>query len=136
MNDSMNRIRQVVMVGSFLPFCWLAMMAVHELGHILAAALTGGTVKHVVLHPLAISRTDVEPNPHPLAVDWAGPLFGVAAPLVIWAMAAARRLRLAFMPRFFAGFCLIANGAYVAAGSFAKIGDAGVMLRYGSLYGC
>jgi hypothetical protein len=34
--------------------------------------------------------------------------------------------------RFFAGFCLIANGAYIGGGSFDRIGDAGVMLRHGS----
>jgi hypothetical protein len=31
--------------------------------------------------------------------------------------------------RFFAGFCLIANGAYIGLGSFQRIGDCGVMLR-------
>ena len=33
--------------------------------------------------------------------------------------------------RFFAGFCLIANGAYLGVGSFAGIGDAGELLRLG-----
>jgi hypothetical protein len=37
-----------------------------------------------------------------------------------------------FLFRFFAGFCIIANGAYIGAGSFGRIGDAGTMLRYGS----
>ena len=37
-----------------------------------------------------------------------------------------------FVSRFFAGFCLIANGAYIAFGSFDRIGDCGEMLRYGS----
>lgn len=121
-----------LLIATFLPFCWLAMMAVHEFGHVVAAWSSGGTVTHVVLHPLAISRTDVEPNPHPLVVVWSGPLVGVAAPLVIWAAAAAARVRLAFMTRFFAGFCLIANGAYIGGGSFAGVGDAGVMGRYGT----
>jgi hypothetical protein len=34
--------------------------------------------------------------------------------------------------RFFSGFCRIANGAYIAVGSVAGIGDAGGMLRHGS----
>jgi hypothetical protein len=34
--------------------------------------------------------------------------------------------------RFFAGFCLVANGAYIAAGSLEQVGDAGVMLRQGA----
>ena len=48
------------------------MEAVHELGHVLAAWATGGLVTDVVLHPLTISRTDVRPNPRPLAVAWGG----------------------------------------------------------------
>jgi hypothetical protein len=38
----------------------------------------------------------------------------------------------AFVLRFFAGFCLIANGAYLGAGSFDRVGDCGEMLRHGS----
>ena len=35
------------------------------------------------------------------------------------------------MLQFFAGFCLIANGAYIGIGSLGKIGDAGEILRHG-----
>ena len=34
--------------------------------------------------------------------------------------------------QFFAGSCLVANGAYIGAGSFRRIGDAGDLLRQGS----
>jgi hypothetical protein len=108
------------------------MQAVHELGHVLAAWLSGGTVQRVVLHPFTISRTDVSPNPHPLIVAWAGPLVGVFLPIaaavgsrVVWP--GGRR----FLD-FFAGFCLIANGAYIGVGSLDAVGDAGDMLRHGS----
>ena len=37
------------------------------------------------------------------------------------------------MLRFFAGFCLIANGAYIGVGSFDGVGDCGEMLRHGSV---
>jgi hypothetical protein len=111
---------------------WFAMQAVHECGHVLAAWLTGGTVQRVVLHPLSISRTDVSPNPHPLAVAWGGPLFGVAAPLVLLAASQYLGDRLTTLLRFFAGFCLIANGAYIGAGSRYGIGDAGDLLRHGA----
>jgi hypothetical protein len=57
----MKRFHQFVLVISFLLVCWLAMMTVHEFGHVLAAWGTGGTVTRVVLHPFAISRTDVSP---------------------------------------------------------------------------
>jgi hypothetical protein len=38
----------------------------------------------------------------------------------------------AYVLRFFAGFCLVANGAYIAGGSFDRVGDCGEMLRRGS----
>jgi hypothetical protein len=34
--------------------------------------------------------------------------------------------------RFVAGFCLIANGAYISIGSFDRIGDCGEMLQTGT----
>jgi hypothetical protein len=108
------------------------MQAVHECGHVLGAWLTGGRVERVVLHPLTISRTDLAYNPRPLVVVWSGPLFGVAAPLLLWGVAAAVRVQWAFVLRFFAGFCLLANGLYIGVGSFASIGDCGEMLRHGS----
>lgn len=111
---------------------WWLLQAVHELGHVFAAKLTEGSVERVVLHPLSISRTDVDPNPQPLAVAWAGPIFGSLAPLAIWGVAAALRLRLAWLARFFAGCCLLANGLYLGVGSFGAIGDAGDIIRQGS----
>jgi hypothetical protein len=115
-----------------LPLAWLLMQAVHELGHVAAAWGTGGTVRAVVLHPLAISRTDVEPNPRPLVVAWGGPVVGVLLPLAVWAVAAGIKLRLAWLARFFAGFCLLANGLYIGVGSFQAIGDAGDLVRRGA----
>jgi len=123
---------RALLIASFLPFCWLAMMVVHEFGHVVAAWSTGGTVAGVVLHPLAISRTDVLPNPRPLIVVWAGPLVGSVAPLILWLSLRAVRIPESFLARFFAGFCLVANGAYIGVGSFDRIGDAGTMLQHGS----
>jgi hypothetical protein len=126
----------MLLIASTLLGSWLGMQAVHESGHVIAAWLTGGRVTDVVLHPLTISRTDLAENPRPLAVAWAGPLAGVAAPLLIWLAAAGWRIPGGFVLRFFAGFCLIANGAYVAAGALAGIGDAAEMLRHGSPSWC
>src|SRR5262249_55540640 len=92
----------------------------------------GGTVTKVVLHPLAISRTDVSPNPQPLLVVAAGPMLGVLIPLTAWAIAALGRLPEVYLFRFFAGFCLIANGCYIGLGSFDGVGDAGDLLREGA----
>ena len=108
------------------------MQAIHESGHVTAAYLTGGQVATVVLHPFTISRTDLSHNPKPAIVVWAGPVFGVLLPLALWGAAAGVRLPGVFVLRFFAGFCLVANGAYIAGGSFDGIGDCGEMLRHGS----
>ena len=108
------------------------MQAVHEFGHVLGAWLTGGQVATVVLHPLTISRTDLVHNPHPLFVAWAGPVIGVTLPVILWGIAACLRIPGAFVLRFFAGFCLIANGLYIAFGSIDRIGDCDEMLRHGS----
>jgi hypothetical protein len=128
----MKRCHQLVLILATLALCWFGMMAVHETGHVFGAWLTGGSVARVVLHPLTISRTDLAVNPHPLLVVWAGPVFGVAAPLIAWGVAQASGLGIGYMLRFFAGFCLIANGAYLGVGSFDRVGDAGDLLRHGA----
>jgi len=131
-NETIARLEQAVMVLVLLAFSWPAMMAVHEMGHVLGAWATGGAVRRVVLHPLVISRTDVRPNPAPLVVVWAGPIVGVLLPLVLAGMAYCARLGWTYLIGFFAGFCLIANGAYIGVGVIDGVGDAGVMLRHGS----
>ncbi|MGQ9649021.1 MAG: hypothetical protein ACUVXJ_02835 [Phycisphaerae bacterium] len=128
----MKRPVQVLLIASFVVFSWLAMQAVHELGHVLGARATGGTVIKVVLHPSALSRTDVSPNPRPLFVVWAGPIVGALLPLVVFLIVAVLRSPGLYLFRFFAGFCLIANGTYIAVGSVQGIADAGDMLRHGS----
>ncbi len=128
----MKRTNQVVLIASFIPFCWLAFMAVHELGHVIAGWATGGTVTKVVLHPLTFSRTDVNPSPEPLIVVWAGPIVGIGLPLLIWGLFFKLKIPGRFLTRFFAGFCLIANGTYLGIGSLDNVGDAGELLSYGS----
>lgn len=132
----MNRFYQLLLIATFLPLCWLAMQAVHESGHVTAAWATGGRVNKVVLHPLTISRTDAAGSAHALAVVWAGPVMGIALPLAILGIFKAARWKWEYLAQFFAGFCLIANGAYLGAGSFAGIGDAGDLVRLGSPKWC
>jgi hypothetical protein len=120
------------LIGSLLPLSWLGMMVVHESGHVLGAWLTGGTVARVVAQPWTFSRTDLSLNPHPLAVAWAGPLGGVLFPLAALGLARLCRMPGAYLLRFFTGFCLIANGAYLGIGSFDAAGDAGDLLRLGA----
>jgi hypothetical protein len=114
----MKRLPQLVLVVSFIAFSWLAMQVVHETGHVIVARMTGGEVTKVALHPLIISRTDVAENPHPLAVVWGGPLLGCLIPLSMFGLAAALRAPGVYLFRFFAGFCLVANGVYIGLGPF------------------
>ena len=130
--EKTNRLTRWLLIGTFLPLCWFWMMITHETGHFLVAKLTGGTVTKVVLHPLAISRTEVRPNPHPFLVVWGGPLLGVILPLTAWGISHVCHWKSSYLFRFFAGFCCVANGAYVGIGSLEKIGDAGVMLNHDS----
>ena len=108
------------------------MMAVHEFGHLLGAIFTGGNVERVVLHPLTVSRTDVSPNPHPAVVVWLGPIVGCLVPFAAWLFVPRRMTLARNVAMFFAGFCLIANGAYISFGSLDGVGDCGEMLRTGS----
>ena len=107
-------------------------MIVHEFGHVLGAWCTGGTVDYVLLHPLRVSRTDVFDNPHPLLEVWAGPVIGSVLPLITFLIVRACRVPGLYLFRFFAGFCLVTNGIYLAEGAFYGIADAGELLVYGA----
>ena len=127
-----SRLPSAVLLASLLALSWFWMQAVHELGHVLGAWVTGGIVDQVVLHPLTISRTDVGRNPQPLVVAWSGPFVGVLLPLAIWGLLAAARGKLSWLARFFAGFCCLVNGLYLGVGSLDRVGDAGDIMHYGS----
>jgi hypothetical protein len=127
------RLPQVVLIVTFVGFSWLAMQAAHECGHVLISHATGGKVIRAAIHPLIISRTDICSNPHPLAVVWGGPGLGCAIPLLAFGIAALCRAPGVYLFRFFAGFCLVANGIYIGAGSFLANGaDPKVMTDSGS----
>jgi hypothetical protein len=128
----MQRFHQLLFAVSLVALSWFAMMAVHELGHVVGAIITGGSIKGVVLNPLAISRTDVSPNPHPSIVVWLGPVVGSILPLAVFAAVPQHLSVSRSVPRFFAGLCLIANGAYISIGSFYRVGDCGEMLQTGT----
>jgi hypothetical protein len=126
------RTYQFILIASLIVFSWLAMMLVHELGHVIGALLTGAEVLRVVWHPLVFSRTDIGLNPAPLIVVWAGPLIGIQLPTTVAFIMQCFKCPVTYMADFFAGFCLLANGLYIGLGSFDQIGDAGDMLRLGS----
>ncbi len=125
------RVWQWTFILFFLIACWFGMQALHEFGHVLAAWCSGATVERVVLLP--ISRTDTTGVEHPLFVHGAGSVFGGAFPVLLWLVVRMLRLKMAFLLRFFAGFCLIANGAYIGA-DFSTVGptDAGLLVEHGA----
>lgn len=111
---------------------WLLMMLTHELGHVLGAVVTGGTVQQVVWHPAVISRTDVHPNPHPLIQVWAGPVLGCAIPVLVALLIRRFRMPARHLVYAVAGFCLIANGVYIGAGVVVPVGDAMQLVQLGT----
>ena len=108
------------------------MMLVHELGHVLGAWLSGGSVANVVWHPLKFSRTDLSRNPHPMFVVLAGPAVGSALPALVWFVLRVVRSRWQAFARGFAGFCLVANGAYLATAIVLPVGDTEDLVRLGA----
>jgi len=126
-----QRLTQFLLIASTLWLCWLAMMLVHESGHVIGGLCSGGTVRRMVWYPTVISRTDVQPNPHPLIEVWAGPVIGSLAPLAAALLCSLLRLRIAYLVWAIAGFCLIANGAYIGIGSIKPIGDAQELIEDG-----
>ncbi len=109
------------------------MQVVHEFGHVLGAWWTGAKITRVVLKPWTFSQTQLDKhvNPSPVLVTWAGPALGAILPLALWLAAKVMRLPGSYLLRFFAGFCLVANGAYMGGGAFYHNGDAGDLQLYG-----
>jgi hypothetical protein len=132
MSFHMKRLVQSVLVVSTVAFSALAMMVIHELGHVLNGWLSGGTVSRVYLHPFDFSRTELSHNPHPLFVAWGGAVWGCIIPLLLLALARFARWSFWYLAAFFAGFCLVANGAYLGGGSVIVAADAKDLLASGA----
>ena len=58
-------------------------------------------------------------NPCPLYVAWGGPVLGCLLPLALLGIVKLFAKPYSYPAVFFAGFCLVANGAYLAGGSFS-----------------
>jgi hypothetical protein len=125
------RCHRTIFLFLFLTACWFGMQAVHELGHVFAAWCSGAMVERVVLLP--ISRTDTAQVESPLFVCGAGAVFGAVFPVLLWLFASGLRWKTVYLFRFFAGFCLVANGAYIGC-DFFIVGptDAGMLIEHGA----
>src|SRR4051812_22193092 len=86
--------------------CFLAMEALHELGHMLNAWSIGANIIEVRLPLIGWSETIVEPDPDPRFVPEGGPTWGVAIPAFACMLAYGIRRRVPGPLKFFAGFCL------------------------------
>ncbi|MGE3407168.1 MAG: hypothetical protein AB7I37_10170 [Pirellulales bacterium] len=128
----LNRLHQALLLVSTLLLSWLGMMVFHLLGHLVYAVMADALIFGVELQPFSLSA---EPkilfNPRPMLVAWGGPIWGSALPILLLWMVRATRPTWTYLATFFAGFCLIANGAHLAFGAFIPAGDAKQMLRLG-----
>ena len=129
----MHRARHILLrVATALIFlypCWLGMEATHELGHVLMAWRTGGEIESVSVPLIGTSQTIVEPNPFSRVVAWGGVQWGTMIPIFACMLALIFRRRVPEPLKFFTGFCLIANGTYLAVGTMWRVGDARDLLR-------
>ena len=54
----MKRLHQALLIGTFVPLCWLAMQAAHELGHVLGRIITA------IIAIGDLWEFSAEPSPH------------------------------------------------------------------------
>jgi hypothetical protein len=124
-------VYRLCLAAAVLYATWMGMMAVHELGHMLHAWLSGGRVIEVRMPLLGFSQTIVHPNPRERFVVWGGPIWGVLIPLLACGLLRVVRGAAPDLLKFFAGFCCIANGAYIGLGWTKRAGDAADLRRLG-----
>lgn len=123
--------RWLCLLSIDLAWLWVLMLLTHEIGHGGAALLTGGEIVAVDLRPGRPGHTLVEPNPDPHWVVWGGFLSGCLFPLAGWGLARLVHRQIVSDLRLLAGFCLLANGTYLAIGGSETLTDTGVLLSLG-----
>lgn len=127
--------RRVFTISLLLAASWYAMMLVHELGHVIAAWSAGSRVEAVRMPWLGFSQTIVPTTDWPRVVAASGAALGSALPLVAWLIMRSvpriRRGAACAIARFFAGFCLLANGAYIGSAVLVPVGDSEDLVRMG-----
>jgi mannose/fructose/N-acetylgalactosamine-specific phosphotransferase system component IIC len=132
MMPPMRPVARMLIAAVALYASWLGMMAVHELGHVIHARLSGGVVAAVHVPMVGYSVTEYAVNPRPRFVAWGGAVWGSVLPLVGWGIARRVRMPGSRWLQFFAGFCLVANGAYLGVGWAMRVGDAQELLTLGT----
>lgn len=127
-----ERFHQALLIASTFGVSWMAMMFVHNVGHLIYAWASGGDVNYWPFHPLAFFACPrLSNNPSPLLVLWGGPIWGCALPLLMLWLVRAVAPSQSYLALFFGGFCLVANGCHLAAGALYPFGDAARLLQWG-----
>ena len=112
---------------------WYFMQATHEVGHLLAGWFsTKHKVTGFAIPLLGFSSTTMSVYPRPAWVVWAGFVTGVLIPLAVWILARLLRCQAEGALRYFAGFCLLANGAYLGLGWVERVGDLDELMLHGT----
>src|SRR5215217_2512868 len=99
--------RKLIVAPLALYATWIAMMAVHEAGHVLHARVSGGVVDRVHIPLLGFSETFYAVNPRPAFVAWGGAVWGSVLPVMLLAMLVPAPRAIRRTAQFFAGFCLV-----------------------------
>lgn len=126
-----RKIPLALLLALKVAWLWGLMLVLHEVGHCATALLTGGQITATDLRPGIPGHTLVNPDPQPDLVVWGGFLSGCGVPALIWAVCVGLRLPLRVEAQSLTGFCLLANGAYLAAGGSESLTDTGVLLQLG-----
>ena len=102
-------LKRVIQFVILLVASWCVMTFTHESGHIVGGWFCGGTLKAADLFPWHLPYSMFDPDPRPLITLWGGPAIGVVVPLAIALLVRHHGMW------FIAYFCVLANGAYLAA---------------------
>lgn len=111
--NSSSGLKRWLVFALVMVAAWVAMTFTHECGHLVGGWISGATLADCDLVPWRMPYSLHSPDPHPLVTLWAGPILGVAVPVVVAAV---------FRSSIFwtiASFCLLANGSYLALAWFA-----------------
>lgn len=127
------RVAKRALVSTLILYAsWMGMLLVHELGHVLHALVSGGRVAAIKMPLFGFSQTLVQLNPHELLVAAGGPVWGILIPLAATGVFRLMKVGVPDWLKFFAGFCLIANGTYIGVGWTMRAGDAHDLSRLGA----
>ncbi|MCA9240175.1 MAG: M50 family metallopeptidase [Planctomycetales bacterium] len=109
---------------------WVSMLLTHEIGHVVAAVVTGEKITYVNIYPGQMPTTLVAGSPS-AAILWAGVLSGWLTPSLI-ALGLSQVQRFRTLLWCWVGFCWAAGGLYLALGGIETLTDTSQLVRIGT----